>query len=708
MRKMSRLGGRAASAGATAGRATWDGLRRGGQGVAAWNARTRPLPRAARAMGRGLGHLRPRSLRSGLMAVLVAVVAAAIIIPVMLVIGVWARLPDIDTVIADAERVLVLQDESGEPLVTGNAVPSIYATLDEIPQVLIDAVLAIEDTRFYDHGGLDLRSIGRAAFANMSEGGVAQGGSTLTQQLAKVLYLEPDRTFSRKLQEALIARRLEDRLGKDEILEQYLNVVYMGSGARGLPAAAQVYFDRDVADLSLAQAALLAGAIKAPSALNPAADLDAAKERARVVLARMEAVGFIDLQEAEAARTELVTLMSVRGSGSGGGYGSWFADWVAPSAVDIADDFKGIVTLRTTLDPELQRQAEAIIEAHVTDPEMQVALVALRGDGSVAAMVGGRDYAESQFNRATDALRSPGSTFKTFTFLAALGAGFGPADTISDSPLEIDGYSPQNFDGEFRGNITLQEAFTASRNAATVDLAMQIGLENVLAAARALGIEAELSPTPAMVLGADGVPLIEMVEAYAALAANRAPFKAHGVEGFVSNDTDVLHRFQWPEPEADGLAAHLLARRGEMIGMLQGVIENGTGQQAQLGRPAAGKTGTGQDNRDALFIGFDHNLALGVWVGYDDNRPMDGVTGGTLPALIWRDVLQAAAGETVAAETALQQSQAEGGEIFTAISRIQPAGPVCNIEACDRAYRSFRASDCTFQPYSGPRKLCEK
>ncbi|GGL55565.1 transglycosylase domain-containing protein [Wenxinia marina] len=742
------LGRRIGHGARSLGQATRAGLRSAGGGLRvglpaagrAGGAVVRGAGRAARALPRNTLRLTGLVIAGGIAGVFVA---TALWLGAIL----W-QLPPTDEIMADAETILSLEDSTGAPLMTRGAVPSDYAPLDTIPAHVIDAVLAIEDRRFYEHEGVDWRAVSRAAWENLTAGGIRQGGSTITQQLAKILYLTPDRTLTRKMQEALLARRLEGELGKDGVLERYLNVVYLGSGARGLPAAASVYFDRDVADLTVAQAAALAATIQSPSSVNPSADLPATQQRARLVIDLMEAQGRLEPGAADAARADLVTLATDRPVAR---YGSWFADWVVSEAEAIADDFDGVVTLRTSLDPALQRHAEEVIARHLPPGGPEAALVALRGDGTVAAMVGGRDYGASEFNRATAALRSPGSTFKTIVFLAALAEGYGPDTMVPDRPIEIDGYAPENFDGRYLGDITLREAFIESRNAAAVALGQQLGPERIVEAARALGIEAELSPTPAIALGADGVPLIDMVEAYAAIAANRAPITARGISGFVSTETGEFHPFRWPRPQAEGYAATLLAQRQPMLDLLQGVVTDGTGHEAAPGRPAAGKTGTGQDYRDALFIGFDEHLVVGVWVGYDDNRPMDDVTGGSLPAAIWRDfmlglspegrdrVMAAPADDVAAATVAAPEPEPESAEdVEAALSAIlaeasddgpapvddtrallelildqleigPSSGPACNVDACRRFYRSFRESDCTFQPYGGgPRRLCER
>ncbi|RVT85156.1 PBP1A family penicillin-binding protein [Rhodobacteraceae bacterium CCMM004] len=687
----------------------WQGVRRGAAGAGQWlsgawtagSARVRDW-RAARAHRRaseGPGGGRRWGLGR------IAAVAGGVAVAVLLIGGVAliSTLPDLDEVRPGAEDRLYFQSADGAPLVARGSVPSDYATAERIPDVLRNAVIAIEDRRFYDHGGLDLRAVLRAAAVNARAGEIVQGGSTLTQQLVKITYLDPERSFRRKFQEAALTWQLERRLDKDEILTRYLNSVYLGAGATGMPAAARVYFDTDIADLTLAQAAALAAMIRAPSAVNPFADMPALRSRAELVLSAMQAQGMIDAAARTAALADLAVMRPRRPDAA---YGSWFSDWVVAEADRLSNALRGVVTLRTTLDPETQRRAEEAVAAELAAAglEAEAALVALSPTGEVVAMVGGRDYAASQFNRATDAVRSPGSTFKTIVYLTGLSLGLAPSDRISDAPIEIDGYSPENFDGRNRGAVNLTEAFAQSLNAATVRLASEIGLEQIVESARALGIEAELSPTPALALGASGVPLLEMTEAYAAIATGVAPFEARAFSGLVAED-GAFYRFDWPPPDPDATAAALMEARGPMAQMLAAAVAQGTGRAAALPGGAWGKTGTSQDNRDALFIGWNGELITGVWVGRDDNAPMDGVTGGGVPARIWQRFMAAA---TDVPAAVADVPDATGTPAAAPAPTPAAAGPTCNIQVCERFYRSFRASDCTFQPYRGPRKLCTR
>lgn len=627
-------------------------------------------------------------------------VAASAAMMLALVVGVlWWTLRDVpwqEIAEGTLEPVVVLESFDGEPIVSQGPYRGAYATLDEFPQHLIDAVLVTEDRRFYDHFGIDLRGIGRAFLRNLWAGEVVQGGSTITQQLVKILYLERERTYKRKIQEAVVALWLEARLGKDEILARYLNNIYLGAGATGVPAAARIYFGKEPGELTLAESALLAGIIRAPSHLSPISNPEGARARAAVVLDAMVATGKLEpeaAQEAKAQHAELNRTMPEERSGS------WFADWIMDEAREIAGPYRGTIRVRTTQVPALQEVAErAVAEALEREGEAsgvsQAALVAMAPDGAVLAMVGGRDYSESQFNRAVDARRQPGSTFKLFVYYAALKAGITPRHTVPDEPMEIDGWTPENFGGEYNGRVTVAEAFVRSLNAASVALAMAVGLDNVVAAARELGIDAELTPTPALALGASGVSLLDLTGAYASVRAGVAPVEPWGIASFHASDQDRSFRVGPADRPTTDISAH----QDELVGLLRLVVERGTGQAAAFDGFAAGKTGTSQNNRDAWFVGFSGPLVVGVWVGNDDETPMNDVTGGNLPAKIWREFMIAA--------TEAPPSEEAAGEL--AAGEADAPAVACNVRACSRAYRSFRASDCTFQPYEGPRKLCEK
>ncbi|MCA1440931.1 PBP1A family penicillin-binding protein [Ensifer sp. IC4062] len=628
-----------------------------------------------------------------------AVIASALLFVALIALFAWA-LKDVPwDEIADGslKPVVVLETSAGKPLVTQGPLQGPYASREEFPPNLVDAVLTREDRRFYEHFGIDLRGILRALYTNVGAGEVVQGGSTITQQLVKILYLERDRTWKRKIQEAVIAFWLERKLGKDEILTRYLNNIYLGAGATGVPAAARIYFDKDVGELNVSESAMLAGIIRAPSQLNPISNPDGARRQAELVLDAMIKSGKVTAEQAKTATAELRPVKPATRSGS------WFADWVMQEARELAGPYRGTIKVRTTMVPRLQAIGEKVV-AEALEQEgteagaQQAALVAMTPEGAVVAMVGGRDYSKSTFNRAVSAMRQPGSAFKLFVYYAALKAGLTPFDWIEDAPMEIDGWSPGNYGGGYNGPVSIAEAFARSLNAATVALAIEVGIDKVIAAARELGIDAKLSETPSLALGSSEVNLLDLTGAYASVQAGAAPVEPWGIVSFRAEGEPRAFRLGAPKQPTTDLRQY----QPDLVGLLRLVIERGTGREADLGMFAAGKTGTSQNHRDAWFIGFNERLVVGVWVGNDDETPMNEVTGGKLPARIWRNFMTAAlaksGGQSQPSEPdATMSSAGDGGA---------PAS--CNVHACARAYRSFRPYDCTFQPYTGPRRLCEK
>jgi penicillin-binding protein 1A len=522
------------------------------------------------------------------------------------------------------DPAMLLVSSEGRPIARRGAIKDEPVDATRLDPMTPAAFIAIEDRRFRSHWGIDPRAIGRAMWANVQAGGVRQGGSTLTQQLAKTSFLSSDRSLKRKAQEVIIAFWLEGWLTKDEILSRYLSSVYFGDGVYGLRAASRHYFDREPERLTLGQSAMLAGMVQAPSRLAPTRNLPAAQKRSRLVLQAMADTGVISQARAEATRSARPV-----GNNSSVPTGTYFADWVAPQAAKAFDADYGEVKVPTTLDADLQRIAvRAVANANIGDA--QAALVAMRPDGRVVAMVGGRNYGKSPFNRATQARRQPGSAFKIFVYLAALRAGYTPRAMIEDKPISVEGWSPGNNDGVYRGAITLREAFARSSNAATVRLAEQVGRQNVIRAARDLGIDSPLTDRPSLALGTSGVSLLELTSAYAAIAGGRYPVEPRGLP--------------LDEEEEEGLSSYF-ARGGQlddrrdrapMLELLWAAANEGTGRRAALSTPTFGKTGTTQENRDALFVGFAGNLVVGVWVGRDDNQSLGKITGGTAPAEIWR------------------------------------------------------------------------
>ncbi|GAB6196801.1 transglycosylase domain-containing protein [Lysobacter xanthus] len=524
------------------------------------------------------------------------------------------------------DPTLVLMDRNGVAFARRGAVKEPPVDVKNLPPHVAGAVIAIEDRRFYHHFGVDPRGVARALMRNYRAGGVKQGGSTITQQLAKTAFLEPDRTIRRKIREALIAVYLETRLSKDEILSRYLSSIYFGDGVYGLRAAAHHYFGKEPEKLSVSESAMLAGLVKAPSALSPTHDPDAARARMRIVLKAMADAGVITPEQARRAKAPRILKSSERLSG-----GTWFADWVAPQARDAFDADYGEIRVQTTLDARMQKLAQRVIRQWLAREgrrvsASQAALVAMRPNGEVLALVGGRDYEKSQFDRATQAKRQPGSAFKIFPYLAALRAGATPDTLVDDSPIKLGDWSPTNYDGRYQGPIPLRDAFARSSNVAAVRLVQQVGPDAVIRAAQDLGITSPLGRDPSIALGTYEVTLLELTAAYAAIAQGAAPVTPHGLPtAAVAPSTPM-------DPNL----------RAMMLDLLWQVVERGTGRAARLDVPTFGKTGTTQEHRDALFIGMAGELVVGVWVGNDDGTPMKKVTGGALPARIWRDFASSA------------------------------------------------------------------
>ena len=539
------------------------------------------------------------------------------------------------------EPSLVLLSADGHAIARRGDYKEAPVTLAELPRYVPQALIAIEDRRFYSHWGIDPRGIGRAIWSNLRGSGPKQGGSTLTQQLAKTSFLTGDRTIKRKLQEVIIAFWLEARLSKDEILQRYLSSVYYGDGAYGLRAAARTYFDKDPKSLTLGEAALLAGLVQAPSRLAPSRHLQDARNRADLVLDAM-----VDTHAISRARADAALPARFHPGRAVLPSGSYFADWVLPQARAATDAAArdeggaryGDTVVRTTLDRAMQRDAErAVAEALRAGRGAgvgQIALVAMRPDGRVVAMVGGTNYGATAFNRATQALRQPGSAFKLFVYLAALDAGMTPESRVEDRPVTIGDWSPKNDEGRYRGSVPLATAFAASSNVAAARLTQLVGTDAVIAEARKLGVTAPLGHDPTLALGTSGVSLLELTQAYAAVAAGRYPVRATGLaerRSSLAGDLASAVRAVRPWPA-----------RGAMLDLLASAVRNGTGSAARLPIATFGKTGTTQEHRDALFVGFAGDLVVGVWVGNDDNTPMRGVVGGSVPARTWHRFMTSA------------------------------------------------------------------
>ncbi|HET6161116.1 MAG TPA: PBP1A family penicillin-binding protein [Dongiaceae bacterium] len=535
--------------------------------------------------------------------------------------------------------------------------------LADLPPYLPAAVLATEDRRFYSHWGLDLRGIARALYVNFRQGDTVQGGSTITQQVAKNLFLTPERSLHRKGQEMLLALWLERTFTKDQILELYLNRVYFGAGTYGVDAAAKKYFGRSARDVTIFQAAMLAGLLKAPSRFNPFNDKDLAKSRAELVIHNMVAAGSLTEGEADAISESAAPSMSAEASNQ---IGQHFADWVIDQVSSYVGYADQDLVVQTTLDPALQHQAEATLDRVLAEQgaamkASQGALVSMRPDGAVLAMVGGTDYRGSQFNRATQALRQPGSAFKTFVFLTAFENGYVPGNLFVDGPIRIGNWSPGNYKDKYYGQVTLRDAFARSLNSVAVQLSERVGRSRVIETAHRLGITEPLDNNPAIALGVSETTLLEMTGAYATFANQGNGVWPFGIDRISARDGTVLYERQGsgPGPVASGAAVR------KMLDVMAATVEDGTAKRAKLDRPVYGKTGTSQNFRDAWFIGLTSNVVTGVWVGNDNNAPMDKVTGGTLPVMIWHDFMAPALANTPIADV-----QRPGGDVIAAATDV--------------------------------------
>lgn len=526
---------------------------------------------------------------------------------------------------------ITLLAADGTPIARNGAVVGEPVKIADLPPHVVQAFLAIEDRRFYSHWGIDPRGIGRAVWSNVT-GGRKQGGSTITQQLAKFTFLTSEQSLGRKAREALIALWLEAWLTKDEILERYLSNAYFGDNTYGIRAASLHYFYRQPEKLKPEQAALLAGLLQAPSRYAPTKNPQLAQERSRVVLQTMVDAGYLTQAEASAMPKARLDL---RDNSDNLPTGTYFADWALPEARKLSEVGYARQTITTTLDSRLQNAARRAV-SRAPLGKAQVALVAMRTNGEVVAMIGGKDYADSPFNRVTQARRQPGSTFKLFVYLAALEAGWEPDDTIDNSEFTQGTYRPANASGNYSPSITLEDAFARSSNVAAVRLFNEVGSDAVIQVARDLGVTSPLAEgDPSLALGTSSMTLMELTSAYAAVAANSYPVQPRA---FTAKEAGW---FDWLWDSKGSFSS----REHEAIEtLLRGAVNRGTGKAAMLNIPNFGKTGTSQNNRDALFVGYAGDLVVGVWVGNDDNTPLAGVHGGGLPARIWRDFMTQALG----------------------------------------------------------------
>ncbi|MHA6687892.1 transglycosylase domain-containing protein [Mesorhizobium sp. A556] len=543
----------------------------------------------------------------------------------------WAipdRAPNIKIVSADGQLVANRGMSGGEAV-----------GLHEMSPYIPEAVIAIEDRRFYSHFGVDPIGLARAMVTNVLGGRLSQGGSTLTQQLAKNLFLKPDRTLERKVQEVLLAFWLEHKHTKDQILQMYLNRVYFGSGSYGVEAASRRYFGKSAHDVTLAEAALLAGLLKAPSRLSPARDPKAAEERAQLVLAAMRDEGMIGAKQQSGAMSAPATRAPSYWTGSE----NYVADTVMEELPDLIGDVQGDIVVDTTVDLTLQKLAEKSIRRLIDEngkklDVTQGALVSIDGSGAVRAMVGGYDYSTSQFDRASEARRQPGSAFKPFVYMAALEAGRTPDSVRNDAPIKIGKWSPDNYGGKYYGKVTLATALAKSLNSVAAQLTMEVGPKAVVEAAHRMGIQSDVKANTSIALGTSEVTPLELTAAYVPFANGGFRPDIH----FIRKVTDASGKVLYQHKAANAPRVVKPEVVGMMNAMMADTVETGTGKKAAFAWPSAGKTGTSQNSRDAWFIGYTANLTTGVWFGNDDGTPMKRVTGGALPALAWHEFMVAA------------------------------------------------------------------
>ena len=572
------------------------------------------------------------------MAVLKGVAYAALLGILGLVVAVavaTAYLPSYNelTKRADLGQMIRVRAANGQVLLSLGPSFGKWLPYDQIPPEMRAAIISTEDRRFRSHIGVDPIGIARALGSAVVKNHKVSATSTLTQQLARNIFLTNNRSFVRKIKEGILALALERKFSKDQILELYLNRVYFGGGAYGIDAASRTFFGHGADHLSLGEAAIIAGLVKAPSNYSPTADVEAARDRSSVVLQTMVRNGFISESDAASVDPAKIRIQRTTNNNSV----RYFTDWALPQLDTLIDQTTDPIDVWTTLDPGMQVAGDKAIRARAPDGA-QGALVAIDRDGAVRALVGGKDYVSSIYNRATQAERQPGSAFKLFVYLSALESGMKPTDTIVDEPVTINGWSPRNDTRTFSGPVTLREAFSRSINTISAKIGQQVGFSTIADMARRFGITTDISTYPAMVLGTSDVRLIEMTRAFASVANNGVAVTPYGIRRVVTADGRLLYQHETDEGRV--LVAPWVA--AEMTDLLQSAVLSGTGAAAQIGRPVAGKTGTTQSNRDGWFIGFSSGLTTGVWMGRDDSKPVSGLYGGTAPARAFHDFMTVA------------------------------------------------------------------
>lgn len=512
---------------------------------------------------------------------------------------------------------------------------------EDLPPYLTQAVIATEDRRFYTHPGIDILGITRAMIVNISKGRFAQGGSTITQQLAKNLFLSHERKLTRKIKEAMLAIWLEQELTKNEILSAYMNRVYLGSGTYGFEAAAQHYFGKSAKDVTLREAAVLAGLLKAPSKYSPHNSPKLAIKRSNLVLNSMVEAGYI---EKEAIQKEGIVMSLPNKARNDQRTARYFTEWIINNLEKTIGAPDTDMIVQTTLDINTYRRAHSVLTNAIKNTnEMefvsQGAVLVMQPDGAVTTMIGGYDYTQSQFNRTTQARRPPGSAFKTIIYLSALEKGWHPDDIILDVPIAEGQYQPKNFAGQYYGEVALRTALAKSMNTATVRLCDKVGIDNIIHKARKLGVTSDMERNLSLCLGSAGISMIEIGQVYTSIANNGYEISPYGIVNIKTPDGQLIYEREAP-PRYERVISPSHVR--DLSAMLRDVITNGTGRAAIQNFPVYGKTGTSQDYRDAWFAGFSENATVIVWLGNDNNSPMRGITGGGLPAYIFAQIIPAA------------------------------------------------------------------
>ena len=604
------------------------------------------------------GRIAITTLKYGLYVALLGLVALAVAVGIA-----WSSLPDYNT-LQSTPYGQTVRVRAADGTVIYEMGPSYgqWLEYDAIPSVMRDAMVAVEDRRFRSHPGVDPVGVGRGIWVAFRDDHRVRGVSTISQQLARNLFLTNNRSFGRKMREAILALAMERKFSKDQILELYLNRVYFGGGAYGIDAASRRFFGHSARELDLSEAAVIAGLVKAPSRYSPTANAGAAVERASVVLSLMQGQDMISPSEAAEAASEEIEIEpeprrnSVR----------YFTDWALGRLDILVDETRAPLDVWTTLDLDMQNRAVEAVRAR-TPEGAQGALVALDRDGAVRAMVGGTDYVTSNYNRAVTAQRQPGSAWKLFVYLAALENGYTPDDPVIDQPVTISGWSPRNSSGHYSGEVDIRTAFAYSINTIAAQLGAEVGLSTIADMARRFGITTPINTHPAMVLGTSNVRLIDMTRAFASVSAQGVAVVPYGIvkvtmERPGSNEQTELYHAEIDNSRV--LVAPYVA--AEMTDLLQTAVNTGTGRSAQIGRPVAGKTGTTSSNKDGWFVGFSSGITTGVWMGRDDNRAVGGLYGGTAPARAFADFMRFAVSgrpvEQFETEVTLPEWQLEGEE----------------------------------------------